>query len=239
MNQKTKLLYLLFISLILNIYSIQAQSKVYLIPSLHKLFKVNPKYTYDSLRSIINKISPDIIAVEIRSLDIKADSNYLKNNYPYEMWMMQYWFPTKIIMGFDWLGDELEGKALYDNWANDLQVKKLQKALSVDSMYSKKVQVCNNISKERFELLKTLSLPELLKSKDAELTKQYYACLAEQLKGSSYEKMLEFYNERNNRLIENIQKITKKNQKKIIVIVTGDDHYIIFKDILKHNNLNY
>lgn len=239
MGRKKNIVCLLAIGLILNASYILAQRNIYLIPTLHKLHIVNQKYTYDSLQSIITKIDPDIIAVEIRSYDIDKDSSYLKKNYPYEMWMMHYWFREKIIMGFDWLGDALEGKTLYENWKEDIEIKKVEKALAKDSVYSNKIQPCTDISKERLELLKTLSLFELLESKDVELTNQFYACLADQLRGSEYEKILQFYVKRNNILLKNIRKIIRKNKGKKIVILTGDDHYVILKDILKSNNLNY
>lgn len=239
MNQKAKLLYLLFISLILNIYSIQAQSNVYLIPSLHSLHKINQKYTYGSLQSIISKINPDIIAVEIRPEDLNADSNYLKKNYPYEMWMMHYWFPQKTIRGFDWLGDDIENKAIPDNyWKGQSEIKKMENSLDQDTIYNNEIKICDTFTKQRFKLLQNLSLQELLISKDAELTKEFYNCLSQQLKDSKYEKLLQFYNKRNEKLLNNIQKIIRKNKKKRIVIVTGDDHYVFFRDILKHNNLN-
>ncbi|HYK54919.1 MAG TPA: hypothetical protein VEV15_00445, partial [Flavisolibacter sp.] len=69
-----------------------AQTKVCLIPTLHGLHKTNKLYNYDSLKATVARLHPDVIAVEIRAEDVASDTAYLKKNYPYEMWMMRYWF---------------------------------------------------------------------------------------------------------------------------------------------------
>ena len=84
-----------------------AQTRVYVIPVLHGMHKTNQQYTYDSIRAMVERLNPDVIAVEIRAEDIDSDTAYLKQNYPLEMWMMRYWFPSATIAGFDWLGKDL------------------------------------------------------------------------------------------------------------------------------------
>ena len=210
--------------------------KLYFIPSLHKLHQANSQYTYDSLRQLIARLQPDIIAVEIRQSDIGHDSNYLKNNYPYEMWIMRYWFPEAGIVGFDWLGDDIEGKPLSERyWREVSPIKQWERALNADTVYTPKAVSCRSISARRGELLKSLSLKELMESEDAQLTKDFYTCLAEQLKGSIHERILAFYDERNLRILKNIQGIVSGNKGKKIVVITGDDHYIALKDQLRHD----
>lgn len=209
---------------------------IYFIPTLHRLHKINKNYSYDSLRAIIKKINPDIIAVEMRQEDIGADSLYLKKNYPLEMRMMQYWFPNSKIMGFDWLKEELEGKVIPDNyWKNESPIKKLEKKMNEDTAFSKNTEGCYARDAEREILLKTLTLQQLIKSFDESIVKEKYDCLNNKLADSPYDELVKFYAKRNSKILKNIQTIIKNNKGKSIVIITGDDHYIELKNKFQHN----
>jgi hypothetical protein len=220
-----KRIYLLLISFLM-LTQTNAQSKVYLLPTLHGLHKTNTNYTYDSLKQTIARINPDVVAVEMRSEDIGADTNYLKKNYPYEMWMMRYWFNNKNIAGFDWIGADIEGKPIPERYWQDVsRPKYLQRKLNIDSVYTAKLTGCQFYTEERLNILKTLSLKGILTSNDAILTKEYYNCLDLQLQNSDYEELTQFYTTRNNKMKENISFLLQQHPNKTIVIVTGADHY--------------
>jgi len=215
-----------------------SQTKVYLIPTLHGLHKTNEKYNYDSLRSIIGRSHPDVIAVEIRAEDVKEDTAYIKKNYPYEMWMMRYWFPSTMIEGFDWLGTELEGKHMPDNyWRNQSRIKALERLLDMDTVYSNRLKRCRIYTDDRLAILKTQPLAGILKSSDAILTKLYYDCMNLQLRGSNYEELTDFYTTRNKMMQERLQGLTEQHQGKTIVILTGDDHYPYLLESLRKQKL--
>ncbi|WP_207433556.1 hypothetical protein [Sabulibacter ruber] len=214
------------------------KTKAYFIPTLHSLHKTNQNYSYDSLRALVARLNPDIIAVEIRPEDMGEDSSYLKQNYPFEMRMMRYWFPNAALKGFDWLGSDIEGKLIPANyWKEISAIKQWEKAKNADSVYSKRSAACSPLSNERTQLLQRLSLQELLSSKDAELTRQFYQCLSEALKGSIHERVLNFYDQRNEKILVNLKQILRENKGKRIVILTGDDHYILLQDKLRHSSL--
>lgn len=179
-------------------------------------------------------MKPDVIAVEIRDRDVRADTNYLKKNYPYEMWMMRYWFPNTTIEGFDWLGEELESKSIPENyWQQQSRIKKLEKQLDEDSVYEKKFSTCDHYAEERLAILKSKSLSEMLKSNDAELVRNYYKCMKQQLAGSIYETLPDFYTERNRQMELRLKALVQKYPNKKIVVLTGDDHYPYLSDYLK------
>jgi hypothetical protein len=231
----------LFTSLLLILLKIsfQQESKVYFIPTLHQLHKSNINYSYTHLKEIIAELKPDIIAVEIRQFDINQDSMYLKSNYPYEMWNMKYWFPKTKVVGFDWLGDDIEGKALSPTyWKEVSPIKKWERELNDDSLFNDKILSCRTITKQRIELLSTLSLKDLLKSKNSALVNQFYNCLNSQLEHTRHERILIFYEQRNQKMLSNIEAIIANNKGKTIVIITGDDHYIALKDKFKHLEIN-
>lgn len=206
------------------------QSSVYIIPTLHGLHKTNPKYNYESLKKMVDSLDPDIIAVEMRQFDVAMDSVYLGANYPFEMRMMRYWFPGKKIVGFDWLGEDIEEKLIPKNyWKSVSRIKQYESELDADSLYSIKTNTCDSFSQKRLEILKTQSLKDILNSDDSRLTAAYYACLATQLHGSIHTRVLSFYEMRNSKMAENIQNIALKERGKKIVVLTGDDHYAFLK----------
>lgn len=218
--------------------SSNAQTKVYLIPSLHGLHKTNHNYSYDSLRTFISRLKPDVIAVEIRSIDVSEDTSYLKNNYPYEMWKMRYWFRDKKIEGFDWLGNDINGKLIPQNyWREISEIKKTEKALNNDSIYSNSILQCDSFLTRRLEILQNCTLKQILESNDAILCNQYYNCYSEILSGTKYELIPKFNQERNERILQNINELQKKYNGKTIVIITGDDHYVYLKDKIQHNSI--
>lgn len=210
------------------------QTKVVLIPTIHGLHRTNHQYNFDSLKTIVKKINPDVIAVEIRSIEVGADTNYLKKNYPYEMWMMPYWFPEATIEGFDWLGDELEGKPIPERyWQEQSKIKKLEQQLDKDTVYGKKFEDCLGYTKERLEILSKSSLKQILSSNDAFFVMKYYNCMKQQLSGSIYEQLPNFYNQRNNEMKSRLESLIQKHQDKKIVVLTGDDHYPYLLEYLK------
>ncbi|MBS1777938.1 MAG: hypothetical protein JST70_01345 [Bacteroidetes bacterium] len=226
---------LFFIPILLCSGMASAQQNVLLLPTIHKLHTENERYNYDSLRTIIAAYQPATIAVEIRKEDLGCDTEYLKRNYPREMWMMSYWFPNVKIAGFDWLGKDIEGKRIPDNyWREQSEIKKWERALEADTKWSHLITPCNNLTQQRMRVLKTCTLNELLNSNDAALTTSYYSCLNRKLSGSVHHRVVEFYNARNERMIANLKGIIKeRREKEKLLILTGDDHYPALKQGLQ------
>jgi hypothetical protein len=213
--------------------------KVYLIPALHSLHKINQQYTYEHLTAIVQKLKPDVIAVEIRTEDIASDTSYLKKNYPYEMWMMRYWFPTTVIEGFDWLGKDLEGKTIPERyWEHQSQIKILQRQLDADSFYIKKLKACDVYTEERMKTLKRSSLKGILQSNESIFIKEYYDCLSLQLQNSDYEELTMFYSLRNQKMQERLIELVNKHKGQTIVVITGADHYPYLFEYLRKQKIN-
>ena len=214
----------------------QKDTQVYFIPTLHNLHNKNKKYNYDSLKAFISRLEPTLIAVEIRPEDIDSDTLYLKNNYPLEMRQMKYWFPSKKVVGFDWLGDDIANKPIPANyWKEISEIKTLQRQLALDSAFQKKINPCYARSKEREELLKTLSMTELITSVDAEIVINQYECFDKSVANSKYQPLSDFYIKRNKKILENIKAIIRDNRKEKILIITGDDHYAALRGKFVHN----
>lgn len=204
----------------------KAQTKVYLVPVLHGLHKSNYFYPYDSVKAVVARANADVVAVEIRPEDVSQDSNYLKSNYPFEMWMMRHWFSQKTVEGFDWLGADIVGKPIPSNyWQQGSAIKKLQARLNNDSTYNTQLKSCQLYADERMKVLSTQSLKAILASNDAILTKEYYNCLEQRLRGSDYEELTQFYTHRNQQMMARLNGLLEKHNGKTITVVTGADHY--------------
>lgn len=232
--------YFLFFVIIVTLVSACTKSdpKVYMIPSLHRLHAANPNYSYGDLRQLVTALKPDVIAVEIRASDMDADSLYLAKNYPYEMRMMRFWFPKSKIVGFDWLGEDIENQRIPDNyWSEIAPIKRWERELNEDSIFAEKLEACRELSRERVSIIRNASLEDILHSDNGRLTNEFYHCLEHVVSGSRHEMIPNFYRERDERIKENIEKIIAENPGRKIVIITGDDHYIYLKDKIEHQDL--
>ncbi len=229
-----KTVWLLFIVLACLQVTHAQQTKVYLIPTIHSMHKTNQQYNYDSVRAVVGRTGADVIAVEIRPEDIAADTSYLKQNYPYEMWMMRYWYPTATIAGFDWLGEDIEKVPIPPNyWKLGSYIKQMERNLHADSAYNEMANRCQVYINQRLPILQNSTLKGIYNSADAFLIKEYYNCLSLQLQNTKYSVVPEFYERRNNILKERIGTILKENSGKTITILTGDDHAPYIREFLQ------
>ncbi|MBD0279075.1 MAG: hypothetical protein ICV81_14110 [Flavisolibacter sp.] len=206
-------------------FSAFAQQAVYLIPTLHTLHQTNQRYNYDSLRAIVARIKPDIIAIELRNEDLSEDSGYLKQHYPYEMWKMKYWFPDTELKGFDWFGNEISGKRIPDNYWRDQPVKRMEKLLSIDTTMKNKVANCQLYAQQRQSILQSGSLKDIYNSPDAILTRTYDDCLAGQLQNTDYAILAQYRYKRTKAMQQQVDCIIKQHPGKRIVVLVGDDYY--------------
>ncbi len=229
-----------FITTVAFLFSLQAfsQTKVVLIPTLHAMHASNPRYNYDSIQTLINRLDPDVVAVEIRSEDINTDTVYLKANYPFEMRMVQQWFPGKRVEGFDWLGADLEGRKVPARyWKDSSRIKALEQLMAMDSAMQKKLARCRIYSDARLNVLRSASLKQIISGSDAMLTQEYYNCLELTLRGSEYEELTAFYDLRNHKIQENVLNIISRFPGKTILVLTGADHYSYLRSFLQKQSV--
>ncbi len=200
-------------------------SEVFIISTIHGAHKTNPNYSYDSLFRFIEKFNPDIIGVEIRREDIDSSYTYLKKNYPYEMYACIQKYPDKKIVPFDWLGSELEGKAIPENyWKDSSAIKKLQQKLNKDEAILRKLSVLDIITEEKNILILNASLLELNEGAYDAINHIYYKQLKFLLKDTEYSILSDFYEQRDEHIAQNIIDIIKNNNGKRMIFLMGADH---------------
>ncbi|MEI6949977.1 hypothetical protein V9K67_22520 [Paraflavisolibacter sp. H34] len=214
------------------------ETKVYLVPTLLTLHQTNKQYSYDSLRAVIGRARPDVVAVEIRPEDMEADSAYFRRNYSYEMWMVKYWFPSIIVKGMDWLGDDIAGKPIpYRYWQDVSRIKYLQRRLEIDEAYSAKLKNCQLYDEQRMSYFRFGTLKNIFRSTTDILTKSYFDCLHGQLQGSDYEELTRYYDKRNATIRQNVTNLINDNKGKNIVVLTGYDRYPYLLDHLRRQGI--
>jgi hypothetical protein len=225
MKPKIFILISLFIVPVISGMAQTTKSEVLIISTIHGVHKVNPNYSYDSLFAFIEKFNPDIIGVEIRKEDIDSSASYLKNNYPFEMYECITKYSSKKIFGFDWLGDDIAGVAIPENyWKDKSIIKKLQQKLSGDSILQQKLSITDIIQEEKKKLVLNASLVELNDGRYDLINHIYYEQLILLLKQTEFEPLSDFYKKRDEMIAENILEIIKNNKVKKMIFLIGADH---------------
>ena len=203
----------------------EKKSEVLIISTIHGAHKTNPNYSYDSLFVFIEKYNPDVIGVEIRKEDIDSSISYLKSNYPFEMYECIKKYPSKNVLGFDWLGNDIEGKAIAENYWKDISaIKKLQHRLNADSTLLQRLSILDIIEVEKNKLALNASLLELNDGRYDLINHIYYEQLKALLKYTEFIALSDFYQKRDEHIAHNIIEIIKKNNGKRMIFLIGADH---------------
>lgn len=200
-------------------------TEVCIISTIHQAHKVNPNYSYDSLFTFVEAFRPDLIGVEIRQEDLDSSITYLSRNYPFEMYTTLQKFPATIVVGFDWLGDELDGRAIPENfWKEESVVKRLQFQLAADTLFRRELALLDIIQAEKEKLILEASLADLNDGRYDLINRVYYRQLAFLFQNSKYEALSEFYKKRDALIARNIIEIIKKHAGRKMIFLLGAYH---------------
>jgi len=143
------------------------------IASLHGLHKDNPTFSYNRLFEVVDKFEPDFVGVEIRQEDIGADEAYLSRNYPYEMVELSKRYEGRCF-GFDWLGDDIAGKPIPENYWKEISAyKKLERQLGEDPDFQD-TPLLEELFNQQMDIATTATPSSLVDGRYGEVTKQYY-----------------------------------------------------------------
>ncbi len=198
-------------------------AQVLVIASLHGLHAKTPTYTYDDLYKIVRDFHPDFIGVEMRQEDLPRGEDYQRRNYPKEMVDLAHEFAPNAY-GFDWLGDDIAGAAVPDDWWKvNSPIKKLERALDADTKYQD--AQLDAIQAQQLAILKDATPASLNDGRYDRAAEAYYKRLAEVLNGSPYEALPKFYAERDGRIAGNIVALTAAHPGARLVFVLGADHH--------------
>ncbi len=200
------------------------------IPSIHKLLAANPLYDYARLYALVAAFTPDLVGVEIRQEDLERPETYLKHNYPQEMIVLEGLYQDRVF-GFDWLGDELKGRAVPDDWwTRQSHIKQLERTCSAASPATSPVAAALNariaeLSRQQENLLQTASAASLSEGPYDAVTTEYYRLVAQMTRGTPCEEVSRWYARRDHEIAANIAAAVLQHPGRRIAIVTGADHH--------------
>jgi hypothetical protein len=205
-------------------------SDVLVIPSIHKRLAGNPHYSYADLYALVAAFHPDLVGVEIRQEDLARPDDYLHHNYPEEMVTLAQAYKNRVF-GFDWLGTEVEGRAVpADWWTKQSPIKQLERSCASPPPDSSPKRLALNarldaLSQQQDHIAGTATAASLADGRYDRVTADYYKVAAELTRGTPCEKVTDWYAERDRKISANIIKKILQNPGRRIAIVTGCDHH--------------
>jgi hypothetical protein len=200
------------------------------IPSTHKLLGENAYYNYGTLYSLVAEFRPDLVGVEIRQEDLGRPDNYLRHNYPEEMIALAQTYRDRTF-GFDWLGTELSGRAIPDDWwTKQSRIKQLEQECgsappTPSPAVARLIDRLDALSRQRDQIIETATAASLAGGHYDRVAAAYYQTAAELARGTHCEVLVEWYTERDNQIAANILSKVKQNPGHRISIITGADHH--------------
>jgi len=215
------------------------------VASMHQFHKEHPTFDYDDLFQVIEQFHPDYVGVEIRPEDIDTNEAYLRKNYPFEMVKLSKDYDNGRCFGFDWLGEDIAGQPIPNNYWEDVSVyKRLERELSDDaSMISNELaNELESLLEQQIDILKTATAASLIDGRYGNITKQYYQASDDLLRGTKYEMISEFRRRRDQEIGKNIVNFIHKHPGTRIAVVMGANHHAYALEALSNSlefDVNY
>ena len=197
------------------------------VASMHQFHKDHPSFDYDRLFQVIDKFQPDHVGVEIRPEDIGADETYLSRNYPFEMIELSKRYGDDQCFGFDWLGEDIAGQPIPDNYWKEISVqKKLERELGDDPDFQE-TPLPDNLYNQQMDILKTATPASLIDGRYGAVTKQYYQAVDELLRGTKYEAISQFREKRDQEIGKHMVNFIREHPGSRIALVMGANHHVL------------
>lgn len=200
-----------------------APTRVTIVATMHGLHGKSTTYSYQNVYDLVKGLHPDFVGVEIRREDLGRAPEYLASMYPREMIQTAADYGPRAF-GFDWLGDDVAGRAVPpDWWAKRSSLKALEREQDADPQYGHDAQL-DAIAAQEKEILANATAASLNDGHYDRLNDASYARMAVRYAGTKYEMLPRFYAERDFQLALNVAAEIKAHPGANIVILTGADH---------------
>ncbi|MDP3470101.1 MAG: hypothetical protein Q8S11_17295 [Daejeonella sp.] len=211
--------------------SFAQKTELLILPTIHAGHKRNVSYNFDHVRNIIKNFKPDIIALEIRPEDLDQDTSYLHKFYNPEMVMFRNEFPEAKKAGIDFMGADVAGKPLPDNFLKDSlnefgKFRLMNQKLMRDSAIVKAriEKGLPDLISKRGKMMAGLGANQLMTGEYDALTEEFTVSQAKILRGTPYQYYDDFQVMRDQKIADNIKSIALKNKGKRIIVLTGANH---------------
>jgi len=212
------------------------------VASMHRFHKDHLTFDYEKLFQVIADFHPNYVGVEIRPEDIGMDESYLKKNYPFEMVQLSRIYNNGRCFGFDWLGEDIAGQPIPDNYWKEISVyKRLERDLSDDTTII--APELDSLLEQQMDILRTATPASLIDGRYDSVTKRYYQVSDDLLRGTKYELISTFRYRRDQEIGKNIINFIRTHIGTRIALVTGANHYVYllesFSNQLRNENIVY
>ncbi len=223
---------LLFIIMTAGSLVAQKKAKLLILPTIHTGHAKNVKYSFNHVSKIIENFKPDIIAMEIRPEDMDRDTVYLRKFYQPEMVMARIGHPGVTKVGIDFMGSEIEGRHLPDNFSRDTigemgRFRLMNQKLMKDTALVR-ARIANGLVKlksKQGEMMGSLSANELLDGSYDQVTDEYTKIQTALLANTPYQYYDTFSVKRDQKIADNIKDLALKNPGKRIIVLSGANHH--------------
>ncbi len=230
MNLKIFLAPIVLFSLWIN-PSFAQKTQLLILPTIHAGHKKNVNYNFEHVRTIIKNFKPDIIALEIRPEDLDQDTSYLHKFYNPEMIMFRNEFPEAKKAGIDFMGSDVAGKPLAENFLKDTIVEfgkfrlMNQKLMRDPAIVKARVEKgLPELISKRGKMMSSLGANQLMEGYYDSLTEEFTIEQTKILRNTPYQYYDDFQVMRDQRIANNIKAIALKNKGKRIIVLTGANH---------------
>jgi hypothetical protein len=201
------------------------------VATVHSAHRDHPTYSYEHLFATIRAFSPDVVAVEMRREDLGRGPDYLARNYPYEMRALAEAYGPNAV-GFDWLGAELEGRIIPENWWQEHSwLKRLEREKAADANFS--APEVSALQQQQRELIRSATAASLNDGRYDAVTRAYYRAFARSVAGTPYRRLADFYRQRDERIADNLTSVIRSHPGQRVAIVLGADHRAYVVDELR------
>ncbi len=201
--------------------------RLMVVATMHGAHADNPRYSYDDLYALVDRFEPDLVAVEIRAEDMARGDAYLSRNYPLEMRQLAARHAGHAA-GIDWLGEELEGRPVPpDYWREQSEIKRLERQLAQETEL--KSPAMDAAGARQLAILESATAATLNDGGYDRASADYYAAFARMVDGTAYQRLSDFYAERDRRIADNAgrlvaEMLSRDRQPGRAVFVVGADH---------------
>jgi len=206
------------------------QTQVMVLATLHGLHKTTATYGYDELYRAVAAFRPDRVGVEIRQQDLGQPNDYLTANYPLEMIELAHRYEGKVF-GFDWLGDDLDGRLIPSDWnTTQSPLKAMERAIDDDPVmktpaHSADAAAMTKARAEQDAVLRSATATSLGDGRYDEASRRYYKAFEAFTEHTRYAALSRFYEERDRKLAHNIVRAAKASPGARIAVACGADHH--------------
>lgn len=203
------------------------------IASIHQYHKDHPTFDYDRLFHVVECFQPDYVGVEIRPEDIGADESYLARYYPHEMVTLSKRYSNRCF-GFDWLGEDIIGQPIPDNFKGTsvYKYKQLERVINEDTDF--KSGTLDDLLEQQMDIVKTATPASLVDGRYDTVTKRYYQTLDDLLRGTKYELISKLNHKRDQEIGQNIINFVRGHFGTRIALIMGANHHVFALETLSN-----